>query len=448
MSSSLPKQTGPGSSMSDALRDPGTAGTAGTTSVRRVINEEVMLSRKGYTLGLMLGEGSYAAVYSCQLNNNRGKCAIKIVNRKKAPKDFLEKFLPREMKILSQVKHRNIVKCYDIFDTGNKVYMVLELAGHGDLLDYIKLRRSLSEDKARAFFTQMVDGVSYIHSLGIVHRDMKCENILLDNMNVIKISDFGFARFMEPRDLSKTYCGSAAYAAPEILKGNMYNGKAYDVWSLGIILYIMVCGTMPFDDSNIKRMIKDQLDQRLCFTKKKEVSLLFKDAIFAILQPIADRRLKIDEIPLHPWMEGGNAASTSSGSSQGNSSSGFSASTSIPPNHLITAKPSQPPTPTPATSNLADNERVVGNNNAATRSTPPLREDRSSDSTSRFAQNQTRRKTNAEPGASAVSSASQGSTNSPMTSRTVDVGRSGRGGGHRGRATPTPTPKRQPRNHT
>ena len=98
--------------------------SAGTTSVRRVINEEVMLNRKGYTLGLMLGEGSYASVYACQLSNNRGKCAMKIINRKKAPKDFLEKFLPREVKILTQVQHKNIVKCFDIFDTGNNVQSI------------------------------------------------------------------------------------------------------------------------------------------------------------------------------------------------------------------------------------------------------------------------------------------------------------------------------------
>ncbi|XP_054757907.2 testis-specific serine/threonine-protein kinase 1-like [Lytechinus pictus] len=409
---------------------------AGTTSVRRVINEEVMLNKKGYTLGLMLGEGSYAAVYSCQLSNNRGKCAIKIINRKKAPKDFLEKFLPREIKILSKVQHRNIVKCFEIFDTGNKVYMVLELAGHGDMLEYIKLRRSLTEEKARSFFRQMVDGVAYLHSLNVVHRDLKCENILLDAANTIKISDFGFARFMEPQDLSKTYCGSAAYAAPEILKGNMYNGKAYDVWSLGIILYIMVCGTMPFDDSNIKRMIKDQMDQRLCFTKKKELTLLFKDIILAVLQPAAERRLKVNDILNHPWMQDGcnfkpvttpNFATTSRSSSNRRS----------PPAH--------PPTPTPATSNLVESNRVSGNNNATTRSTPPLREDRSTESTSRFTQNLTRRSKKIEPGTSAVASASQDSMHSPMPSRTADVGRNTPRDGHRERTRP-PTATRYTRN--
>lgn len=355
-----------------------TRNMAGTTSVRRVINEEVMLNKKGYTLGLMLGEGSYAAVYSCQLSNNRGKCAIKIINRKKAPKDFLEKFLPREIKILSKVQHRNIVKCFEIFDTGSKVYMVLELAGHGDMLEYIKLRRSLTEEKARAFFRQMVDGIAYLHSLNAVHRDLKCENILLDASNTIKISDFGFARYMEPKDLSKTYCGSAAYAAPEILKGNVYNGKAYDVWSLGIILYIMVCGTMPFDDSNIKRMIKDQMDQRLCFTKRKELTLLFKDIVLAILQPSAERRLKVNDILNHPWMQDGcNFKQTPPSSQAGTSrSSNASSNRRSPPAH--------PPTPTPATSNLVESNRVSGNNNATTRSTPPLREDRSTESTSRF----------------------------------------------------------------
>ncbi|XP_021339580.1 testis-specific serine/threonine-protein kinase 2-like, partial [Mizuhopecten yessoensis] len=120
------------------------------------------------------------------------------------------------------------------------VYIMMEYAGHGDLLEYIKLRGAVPEDRAQTMFKQIVYAVAYLHGQKIVHRDMKCENLLLDCMNNIKISDFGFARYFEPSDVSKTFCGSAAYAAPEVLQGIPYHLPSHDIWSMGVILYIMV----------------------------------------------------------------------------------------------------------------------------------------------------------------------------------------------------------------
>lgn len=195
-----------------------------TTSVRRAMNEEATLGRRGYTVGIQIGEGSYAQVYSCVDERRKRKCAMKIVNRRKAPSDFLQKFLPRELHLLKKVNHCHVIQLYEIFEFGSKVYISMEIAGHGDLLDYIKLRRYLPEFSARSFCRQLVSGIGYLHELDIVHRDLKCENILLSDKNEIKISDFGFARETLTGNLMNTFCGSAAYAAPEVLQGQAYKG--------------------------------------------------------------------------------------------------------------------------------------------------------------------------------------------------------------------------------
>ncbi|XP_033112214.1 testis-specific serine/threonine-protein kinase 1-like [Anneissia japonica] len=271
-------------------------------SVQRRINEEATLKRRGFTLGHVLGEGSYATVCTSFYDKINAKCAMKIICRRKAPKDFLQKFLPRELRIIRRVRHKNIISFYDVFEVNNKVYIAMEIAGHGDLLEYIKLRGALPEEKSRNFFTQLIDGVEYMHRLGIVHRDLKCENLLLDGKNNIKISDFGFSREFNQGDLSKTFCGSAAYAAPEVLQGIPYQPKAYDVWSMGVILYIMICGSMPYDDSNIKRMIKDQTEKKLGFSSKLKLSKESKELVLCILRSDVSRRYSILDIRQHTWM--------------------------------------------------------------------------------------------------------------------------------------------------
>ncbi|XP_071798913.1 testis-specific serine/threonine-protein kinase 3-like [Asterias amurensis] len=274
------------------------------TSLRKAINEEHVLLKRGIVVGDLLGEGSYACVYSGFLEKERIKCAIKVINKRKAPKDFLQRFLPRELEILKTIKHPNVIRCHEIVDVGPKVYITMELAGHGDLLEYIKLRGALAEGKARDFFGQVVSGMTYLHNKNIVHRDLKCENLLLDGSNKIKITDFGFSRKILKSDLSKTFCGSAAYAAPEILQGKPYQAFLYDIWSMGIILYIMVCGSMPYDDSNVKRMVRDQTEKKLGFSRSKQLTLDCKDLILKMLTPDPTRRATMHYIHHHLWMTG------------------------------------------------------------------------------------------------------------------------------------------------
>ncbi|ESP02903.1 hypothetical protein LOTGIDRAFT_110662 [Lottia gigantea] len=268
--------------------------------------DECELKKHGYTLGSTLGEGSYAKVKAAFSEKIQKRVAVKIINKKRAPKDFREKFLPRELKVLASINHPYCVRLYEAIELNNKVgtiYIAMEYAGHGDLLEYIKLRGAIAEDRAKVLFRQLAEGVEYLHKNHMAHRDLKCENLLLDSSNNLKISDFGFSRFYDPGDMSRTFCGSAAYAAPEILQGITYHIPLHDIWSMGVILYIMVCASMPFDDSNIKRMIRDQLERKVGFSKSKKVSPECKDLIYKILEVNVKKRYNIPSILHHQWLK-------------------------------------------------------------------------------------------------------------------------------------------------
>ncbi|XP_074656263.1 testis-specific serine/threonine-protein kinase 1-like [Tubulanus polymorphus] len=266
------------------------------------MSDESELKKRGYNLGHTLGEGSYAKVKLALCDRTSKNVAIKVINRKKAPKDFQEKFLPRELDVLKKLSHPHIVQMYEVMQFNSKVFIVMEMAGHGDLLEYIKLRGAIPEDKSRVWFAQVIEGIDFCHKNSIVHRDLKCENLLLDSENRIKISDFGFARYIEPCEHSSTFCGSAAYAAPEILQGIPYEATAYDIWSMGIILYIMVCGSMPYDDSNIKKMIRMQTERKVGFAKSKKISHNCKKLIHAMLEASVNKRAKVADLRKSDWI--------------------------------------------------------------------------------------------------------------------------------------------------
>ncbi|KAL8568269.1 hypothetical protein ACOMHN_040842 [Nucella lapillus] len=190
----------------------------------------------------------------------------------------------------------------------------MEYAGHGDLLDYIKLHGVLPEPKARTMYHQMCQAVNYLHSNHIAHRDLKCENLLLDTDNNIKVTDFGFARFFgDITDLCSTYCGSMAYAAPEIVQGISYHAPQHDIWALGVVLFIMLCAEMPFDDSDPHQMLRDQLQGNLRFPNKTTMSLVARDLIENILQVNVSGRYTLIQIFQHPWMNTEGTSTTLSG---------------------------------------------------------------------------------------------------------------------------------------
>jgi len=270
------------------------------------------LHRHGYRLGKIIGEGSYSKVRLTTRYFSDGtpayRLASKVISKKKASEDFVTKFLPRELQIVSRLQHPNIVRVYDVVEFDDHVYIFMDWCDKGDLLEYVKSKGSIPESKGHHYFRQLISAVRYLHNLDLSHRDLKCENILMASQDQIRISDFGFARSCRDlsgkRILSNTYCGSAAYAAPEILQGTSYNPKLYDMWSLGCVLFIMLTGHMPYDESNIQRMLKHQLERTLTYPAQvyQSISDKAKLCIRRLLEPDVTRRANIEQTVADEWV--------------------------------------------------------------------------------------------------------------------------------------------------
>ncbi|XP_069751159.1 testis-specific serine/threonine-protein kinase 3-like isoform X1 [Narcine bancroftii] len=265
---------------------------------------ETLLLSKGYHLGKTIGEGTYSKVKEAYSKRLQRKVAIKIINRRTAPKDFIHKFLPRELQIVQHLDHKNIVKVHEIWETDDdKICMVMELAEGGDILEHIKREGPLPEALAKTLFRQLVHAIRYCHDCGIAHRDLKCENTLLDKNFNVKLADFGFAKHLGSgaAELSTTFCGSTAYAAPEVLQGVPHQSVKSDIWSMGIVLYIILCGHLPFDDANIPKMLWLQ-QNGLVFPQQLLLSRECRDLVGRLLEPDSNLRPLIQEVCFHPWL--------------------------------------------------------------------------------------------------------------------------------------------------
>jgi 5'-AMP-activated protein kinase, catalytic alpha subunit len=152
------------------------------------------------------------------------------------------------------VRHPHVVQLYEMIENNDYLYLIMEYCSGGELFQHIVKNRRLKEEEAAKMYQQIISGIEYIHKLGIVHRDLKPENLLLDHNNCIKIVDFGLSNLYKQGERLKTACGSPCYAAPEMIKGERYLGLGADIWSSGVILYAMVCGYLPFEDQNTKKL--------------------------------------------------------------------------------------------------------------------------------------------------------------------------------------------------
>lgn len=275
-------------------------------------SEEQALSTRGYKLQKKLGEGSYAKVYLTEYKNVKDNktqvLACKLIDTSKAPKDFVKKFLPRELDILVKLNHPHVVHIQNIFQRRSKYFIFMRFAENGDLLEFILKKGSVSEAQSRVWLRQICLAVQYLHEMEIAHRDLKCENALITSNYNLKLADFGFARYVVDahgkKVTSDTYCGSLSYAAPEILRGIPYHPKIADLWSVGVILYIMLNKAMPFDDTNIKRLYEQQTNKRWRFRAKVIDSLSdqVKKLTQQLLEPDITKRLKIDQVLTHEWV--------------------------------------------------------------------------------------------------------------------------------------------------
>ncbi|KAM6181658.1 testis-specific serine/threonine-protein kinase 4-like [Erethizon dorsatum] len=281
-----------------------------TTSNRSVLEEY------NYKVGKVIGTGSYGTVYEAYHTKQKVMVAIKIISKKKASDDYLNKFLPRELQVMKILRHKYLISFYQAIETTSRVYIILELAQGGDVLEWIQRYGACSEPLAGKWFSQMTLGMAYLHSKGIVHRNLKLENLLLDKQENVKISDFGFAKMVSSNEtghrsssyhrtsifspLSQTYCGSFAYSCPEILQGLPYNPFLSDTWSMGVILYTLMFAHLPFDDTNLKKLLRGT-QKEVTFPPNYAISPECKNLILQMLCQAA-KRANILDILKDPWV--------------------------------------------------------------------------------------------------------------------------------------------------
>ncbi|WOL00258.1 CBL-interacting protein kinase 1-like isoform X1 [Canna indica] len=207
-----------------------------------------------YELGKTLGMGNFGKVKYARHVETGEAFAVKILDLKRIKSLKMEHQIMREISTLKLLKHPNIVRLHEVSASKTKIYMVLEYVNGGELFDKIVLKGKLSEKEGRNFFQQLIDAISYCHDKGIYHRDLKPENVLVDAKGNIKISDFGLSalpQHLGNDGLLHTTCGSPSYMAPEILLNRGYDGARTDIWSCGVILYVILTGRLPFDDRNL-----------------------------------------------------------------------------------------------------------------------------------------------------------------------------------------------------
>ena len=252
-----------------------------------------------YRLGRTLGIGSFGKVKVAEHVISGQKVAIKILNRMKIKAMDMEEKVRRETKILRLFRHPHIIKLYEVIETAENIYLVMEFVQSGELFDYIVERGRLMEDEARRFFQQLVSGIEYCHRNMVTHRDLKPENLLLDSKFNIKVADFGLSNVMRDGHFLKTSCGSPNYAAPEVISGKLYAGPEVDIWSIGVILYALLCGSLPFDDENIPNLFKKIKSGIYVFPNY--LSPHVKDLIHRMLIVDPQRRITIPEIRQHAW---------------------------------------------------------------------------------------------------------------------------------------------------
>lgn len=259
-----------------------------------------------YEIGKLLGMGTFAKVHHGRDLRTGESVAIKIINKEQVKQNHgMMEQIQREISIMRMVRHPNIVELKEVMATKTRIFFVMEYVRGGELFAKVANRR-LPEDKARHYFKQLISAIDFCHSRGVSHRDLKPENLLLDENGNLKVSDFGLSALPEQLQhdgLLHTQCGTPAYVAPEVLRNRGYNGACTDIWSCGVILYVLLTGQLPFQHENMMKMY-----QRIFKADYHVPSWVSGDArrlISKLLVVDPSKRISIAEILRHPWMKKG-----------------------------------------------------------------------------------------------------------------------------------------------
>ncbi|XP_037123420.1 MAP/microtubule affinity-regulating kinase 4 isoform X2 [Syngnathus acus] len=252
-----------------------------------------------YRLLKTIGKGNFAKVKLARHILTGKEVAIKIIDKTQLNPSSLQKLF-REVRIMKTLNHPNIVQLFEVIETEKTLYLIMEYASGGEVFDYLVAHGRMKEKEARGKFRQIVSAVHYCHQKNIVHRDLKAENLLLDANSNIKIADFGFSNEFMAGSKLDTFCGSPPYAAPELFQGKKYDGPEVDIWSLGVILYTLVSGSLPFDGQNLKELRERVLrgKYRVPFYMSTDCEGILRR--FLVLNPT--KRCSLEQIMKDKWL--------------------------------------------------------------------------------------------------------------------------------------------------
>lgn len=265
-----------------------------------------------YEVGRLLGQGTFAKVYYARNIKTGQSVAIKVIDKEKVLRVGLMNQIKREISVMKLVRHPNIVHLYEVMATKTKIYFIMEYCKGGELFNKV-LKGRLKEDAARKYFQQLINAVDFCHSRGVYHRDLKPENLLLDDDENLKISDFGLSALVESKQqdgLLHTTCGTPAYVAPEVINRRGYDGTKADIWSCGVVLYVLLAGYLPFQDSNLMEMYR-----KIGKAEYKCPSWFPPEArrlLSRMLDPYPSSRITLAKIRASSWFRRGISTSSKS----------------------------------------------------------------------------------------------------------------------------------------
>ncbi|RDY00436.1 CBL-interacting protein kinase 24, partial [Mucuna pruriens] len=255
-----------------------------------------------YEVGRTIGEGTFGKVKFAINTETGDSVAIKVMAKTTILQHKMVEQIKREISIMKIVRHPNIVRLHEVFASQTKIYIILEFAMGGELYDKVVQQGKLSENESRRYFQQLIDAVDHCHRKGVYHRDLKPENLLLDAYGNLKVSDFGLSALTKQGvDLLHTTCGTPNYVAPEVLSNQGYDGAAADVWSCGVILYVLMAGYLPFEEADLPKLFRRiNASEFVCpFWFSADT----KSFIHKILDPNPKTRVKIEELRKDPWFQ-------------------------------------------------------------------------------------------------------------------------------------------------